>query len=75
MDTFRIIKHHLDNEMLQPRETTREEVMQVLLQENSSVVTLDKWAKIRDHEISEGQKQGKLKEKVLSKSEMLNLAN
>lgn len=54
MDTFRIIKHHLDNEMLPERKTSREEVMSVLLHDNSSVVTMDKWTKIRDYEIAEG---------------------
>ena len=75
METFRIVKHHLDNEMLPERKTSRDEIFKDLLQENNSVVTMDKWAKIRDYEIAEGGKQGKLKEKVLSKSGMLNLAN
>ena len=75
METFRIVKHHLDNEMLPEHKTSRDEIFKDLLQENNSVVTMDKWAKIRDYEIAEGGKQGKLKEKVLSKSGMLNLAN
>jgi hypothetical protein len=46
-----------------------------LLEGGPDIVTLDKWAKIKEHEISEGKAHGKLKEKILSKSKMIEVAN
>jgi len=34
----------------------------------SNIVTIEKWAKIRDHEIEAGKASGKLKEKILDKA-------
>lgn len=76
MDTFRTIKHHVDADLLPERLFSRDEVVEILGgPDNQNVVTLDKWDKVRDFEISEGQKAGKLKEKVLQKDEMLKIAN
>ncbi len=36
---------------------------------------MDKWEKIRDHEIDAGKVKGKLKEKILDKEEMLKIGN
>lgn len=43
--------------------------------DNSLIVTMDKWDKVRDYEIQEGERTGKLKEKVLDKQKMLSIAN
>ena len=74
MDTFKIIKHHLENDILPGKQTTTKDVM-ALLEGGPDIVTLDKWAKIKEHEISAGRAHGKLKEKILSKSKMIEVAN
>ena len=40
---------------------------------NKKFVNLDNWKIIKQHEISEGKKQGKLKEKILIKDQMLEI--
>jgi len=51
METFRIIKHHLEGDLLPEKLTTREEVVQILGSDLKQIVTMDKWEKIRDYEI------------------------
>ncbi len=77
MDTFKMIKHHIDNDLLLEKNTTRAEICEQLLggQHNSEIVTVSKWNNISEFETSEGLKRGKAKEKVLTKERMLELAN
>lgn len=68
METFRMIKHHLEGDLLPEKVTTREEIVQMLGTDLRNIVTMDKWAKIRDYEIEAGKASGKLKEKILDKN-------
>ena len=68
MDTFRVIKHHLENDVLPAKTLTPDEVKTMLLvDQNQMLITLDKWSKIKEFEIAEGQSRGKLKEKIMTK--------
>lgn len=75
MDTFKFIKHHLDADMLPAASHTVEDVYTMLNESNSNekIVNLDNWKLIKQHEIEAGKKLGKLKEKILSKNEMLGI--
>jgi NADPH-dependent glutamate synthase beta subunit-like oxidoreductase len=75
METFRIIKHHLEGDLLPERLTPREEIVEMLGPDLGEIVTMEKWVKIRDFEIEAGKADGKLKEKILGKAEMLSVAN
>lgn len=63
-----MIKHHLEGDLLPEKVTTREEIVQMLGTDLRNIVTMDKWAKIRDYEIEAGKASGKLKEKILDKN-------
>ena len=75
METFRMIKHHLEGDLLPEKHTSREEVVEMLGSNLERIVTMDKWVKIRDFEIDAGRVKGKLKEKILDKEEMLKIGN
>ena len=75
METFRMIKHHLEGDLLPEKHTSREEVVEMLGSNLERIVTMDKWEKIRDFEIDAGRVKGKLKEKILDKEEMLKIGN
>lgn len=71
-----MIKHHIDNDLLLEKKTTRSEICEQLLGgPDPQIVTVHKWNHIRDFEYAEGQKRGKAKEKVLTKGKMLSIAN
>jgi hypothetical protein len=70
MDTFRFIKHHLEADVLTPHSHSVDDVL-TMIGEPSQTVTLSGWNKIRDLEIREGEKLGKLKEKILTKDQMM----
>ena len=80
METFRMIKHHLDQDLLPARTTTYEETVNLLKAEeeqgsaNLDLVTLEGWQKINDFETKKGEKLGKIREKILNKEEMMDIA-
>ena len=49
-----MMKHHLENDLIQEKVISKEEVQNQLLggAENKDIVTLEKWDKIRDYEIT-----------------------
>ena len=75
METFRMIKHHLEGDLLPEKLTSRDEVVSMLGSNLERIITMDKWEKIRDYEIDAGKAKGKLKEKILDKAEMLKIGN
>lgn len=75
METFRMIKHHLEGDLLPEKHTTRDEVVDMLGSNLGQIVTMDKWDKIRDYEIDVGKAMGKLKEKILDKEQMIRIGN
>ena len=68
MDTFRIIKHHLDNEMLP---STSADITNFI--KGTNIIDSDGWRRIRAKEFSEGEKLGKIKEKILEKDAMMGV--
>ena len=75
METFRMIKHHMENDLILEKKTSKDEIVQMLGTGSEEIITMDKWEKIRDYEIEQGRLAGKLKEKILSKQKMLAIAN
>lgn len=76
METFRMLKHHLENDML-PEKTASIDESKALFktsQTNFQVINKAQWQKIKDCEISRGQKLGKVKEKIVERAEMFNVA-
>ena len=71
MDTFRIIKHHLECDLLPEKKTSIEDVK--LACKDAEIVTYDDWLKIDEVERRRGSTLGKSREKVLSKEEMLKI--
>lgn len=69
MDTFRVIKHHLECDVLQEKTHSVAEAAEGL-----KCVNMAGWTKVRNHEIAEGAKLNKLKEKILEKETMVKLA-
>jgi len=51
METFRMIKHHMENDLILEKKTTKDEIVQMLGTGSEEIITMDKWEKIRDYEI------------------------
>ena len=51
METFKMLKHHMENDLILEKKTTKDEVIRMLNAEQKEIVTMDKWEKIRDYEI------------------------
>lgn len=66
VDTFRIIKHHMECDLLPEKKTSIDEVLQNL-PKNERVVTYQDWLKIDKVEKEAGQAKGKIREKILNK--------
>ena len=66
MDTFRTIKHHIDNDMLP---STTPDITNLI--KESNIIDSDGWRRIRAKEISDGKKLAKIKEKILEKEAMM----
>ena len=75
VDTFRIIKHHLECDLLQEKKYSVEEIKGMLANAGlSNVVDYDSWQLVDAVERERGQSAGKTREKILNKDEMLNIA-
>jgi len=75
VDTFRIIKHHLECDLLQEKKYSVDEIKTML--ENaglSNVVDYESWQSVDKVERERGEVKGKTREKILNKDEMLKLA-
>ena len=73
METFKQMKFHLDVDILPARTTTIEEITQ-LFKDQESLVTREGWTKIRTEEKRRGVQLDKIKEKILDKGEMIDIA-
>ena len=73
METFKQMKFHLDADILPARTTTIEEITQ-LFKDQESLVTREGWTKIRTEEKRRGVQLDKIKEKILDKGEMIDIA-
>lgn len=73
LETFKMIKHHLENDMLPASPTTTEQVRK-MLSGGSTLVDKEGWQRINQEEITRGQALGKKREKILDKREMLTIA-
>lgn len=73
LETFKMIKHHLENDMLPASPTTTEQVRK-MLSGGSTLVDKEGWKRINQEEITRGQALGKKREKILDKHEMLAIA-
>jgi len=51
METFRMIKHHMENDLILEKKTSKDEIVQMLGTGSEEIITMDKWEKIRDYEI------------------------
>jgi len=77
-ETFRVIKAHLDQNELIPKETSVDEIRDMLKEsntENNFVVEYQDWLKVDKHERANGLKVNKKREKVLVKDTMIELAS
>ena len=75
IDTFRIIKHHLECDLLQEKKYSVDEIKTML--ENaglSNVVDYESWQSVDTVERERGEFRGKTREKILKKDEMLKIA-
>ena len=75
VDTFRIIKHHLECDLLQEKKYSVDEIKTML--ENaglSNVVDYESWQSVDTVERERGEVKGKTREKILKKDEMLKIA-
>jgi len=71
VETFRIIKHHLDCDMLPARSTSPQQVADLLA--GHRTVDYSDWQQIDRVERQRGAEAGKTREKVLCKDEMLGI--
>ena len=74
METFRMLKHHIEGDLLPERTTSVDEVRDLLNDGEEQVVDLTGWRRILAEEIKRGIELEKIKEKVLDKGEMLGVA-
>ena len=79
METFKMLKHHMENDELSERTTTLGETQLGLRkpnEDNNSFQVIDKdgWQKVKDEEISRGKGLGKIKEKIVDRAEMFSVA-
>ncbi|CDW82125.1 UNKNOWN [Stylonychia lemnae] len=72
VETFRIIKHHMECDDLQEKNTTVEEVLKLIPSDQKSVDFID-WQKIDSVEKKRGEEHGKTREKILVKEDMLKI--
>lgn len=72
VDTFRIIKHHMECDLLQEKKTTIDEVLSALPNPDK-IVSYEDWKKIDEVERKRGEEIGKSREKILEKDEMLKI--
>jgi len=75
VDTFRIIKHHLECDLLPEKKISVEEIKSTLrdLGLSSEVVDYDSWQLVDAVERERGQVAGKSREKILKKDEMMDI--
>ena len=79
LETFRMLKHHLETDVL-PEKTGSIEDTRALFKraegatKDFAVIDKDHWQKIKDAEIGRGKDLGKVKEKIVSRSEMFTVA-
>ena len=76
METFKMLKHHLDNEMLPNKYTSIEDTLSLFQKPSQEFQVIDKtaWSKIKAEEINRGTKMGKIKEKIIDRSEIFSIA-
>ena len=67
--TFGIMKHHLDTDLIKPKATPFDQVSKSL---PLDYVSYSDWCQIDNAEITEGSKLDKIREKYLSRNEMIN---
>ena len=78
METFKMLKHHLDTDML-PEKTGSIEDTKALFKKtegvakNFSVIDKENWHTIKEVEIGRGKTLGKVKEKIIERSEMFTV--
>jgi len=70
VETFRIIKHHLECDLLPEKYTSVEEVLKQISIVQDKLVDYQEWKKIDKVERERGSKIGKIREKILTKDEM-----
>ena len=78
METFKMLKHHMESDMLEGRSTSIAETKELFKKPSENdfrVVEKDNWQKIKDEEISRGEKLGKIKEKIINRTEMFSVAS
>lgn len=73
LETFKMIKHHLELDLL-PSSTTSTEQVRKLLHRGQPLVETDGWRKVNKVEIERGQALNKRREKITDKQEMLDIA-
>lgn len=75
IDTFRIIKFHMESDMLPEKTTSIEDAEKVIAQKTlkDPCVNYTDWLEIDEVERKRGQEVGKTREKILKKEQMLEI--
>ena len=77
MDTFKMLKHHLQNDMIDGKDSSIEDIKAIFKKPSErdfAVIDKANWAKIKEEEISRGKTLGKIKEKIVDRAEMFSVA-
>lgn len=73
-ETFGVLRHHIETDQLVEKNTSVDDVYNILGSNKSQTLSFDEWLKVDAVEKARGETLEKVREKILSTKEMIDIA-